>query len=89
MFLVYNEETGKFQSHQEFPTLLLIGLSAANEKCVKLEAVGMPPLILEVPKVENNCEILECFMEYDEKISCVDCGNKAAKWISRSIKQEL
>ena len=85
MFLVYNEETGRFQTGRQYPTLILISLSAVDETKVKLEAVGMPSVIFEVPNsTENASEAVQCTMWWGEPVKCIDCGTEPAEWLSRS-----
>lgn len=85
MFLVYNEETGRFQTGRQYPTLILISLSAVDETKVKLEAVGMPSVIFEVPNSsENASEAVQCTMWWGEPVKCIDCGTEPAEWLSRS-----
>ena len=84
MFLVYNEETGRFQTGRQYPTLILVSLSAVDETKVKLEAVGMPSVIFQVPKnPENASEAVQCTMWWGESVKCIDCGTESAEWLSR------
>ncbi|XP_016905675.1 mitochondrial amidoxime-reducing component 1 isoform X1 [Apis cerana] len=86
MFLVYNEETGRFQTGRQYPTLILISLSAVDETKVKLEAVGMPSVIFEVPNSsENASEAVQCTMWWGEPVKCIDCGTEPAEWLSRFL----
>ncbi|XP_015593032.1 mitochondrial amidoxime-reducing component 1 isoform X2 [Cephus cinctus] len=90
MFLVYNEETGQFRTGRNFPTLVLVTLSAVDDSHVKLEAVGMPALIFSIPKEGqpvngNTSSTVECKMWWGEPLKCIDCGNEASKWISRFL----
>ncbi|CAK9823582.1 Mitochondrial amidoxime-reducing component 1 [Anthophora retusa] len=86
MFLVYNEETGRFQTGRHYPTLILVSLSAVDETKVKLEAVGMPSVIFEVPKwQENASEAVQCTMWWGESVKCIDCGPEPAEWLSRFL----
>lgn len=85
MFLVYNEETGRFQTGRQYPTLILVSLSSVDETKVKLEAVGMPSVIFEVPNSsENASEAVQCTMWWGEPVKCIDCGTEPAEWLSRS-----
>lgn len=86
MFLVYNEETGRFQTGRHYPTLILVSLSTVDETKVKLEAVGMPSVIFEVPNCSKNAsEAVQCTMWWGEPVKCIDCGTEPAEWLSRSI----
>ncbi|CAD1477780.1 unnamed protein product, partial [Heterotrigona itama] len=86
MFLVYNEETGRFQTGRQYPTLILVSLSAVDETKVKLEAVGMPSVIFQVPKnAENASEAVQCTMWWGEPVKCIDCGTESAEWLSRFL----
>lgn len=86
MFLVYNEETGRFQTGRQYPTLILVSLSSVDETKVKLEAVGMPSVIFEVPNSsENASEAVQCTMWWGEPVKCIDCGTEPAEWLSRSL----
>ncbi|XP_026666584.1 mitochondrial amidoxime-reducing component 1-like isoform X2 [Ceratina calcarata] len=83
MFLVYNEETGRFQTSRQYPTLILVSLSSVDESRVKLEAVGMASVIFEVPKyLENATEAVQCSMWWGEPVKCIDCGPEPAEWLS-------
>lgn len=84
MFLVYNEETGRFQTGRHYPTMILVSLSAVDETKVKLEAVGMPSVIFDVPKCsKNDSEAVQCTMWWGEPVKCIDCGPEPAEWLSR------
>ncbi|XP_017790095.1 PREDICTED: mitochondrial amidoxime-reducing component 1-like isoform X2 [Habropoda laboriosa] len=86
MFLVYNEETGRFQTGRHYPTLILVSLSAVDDTKVKLEAVGMPSVIFVVPKwLENASEAVQCTMWWGESVKCIDCGPEPAEWLSRFL----
>ncbi|KAF3424996.1 hypothetical protein E2986_08704, partial [Frieseomelitta varia] len=86
MFLVYNEETGRFQTGRQYPTLILVSLSAVDETKVKLEAVGMPSVIFQVPRnPENASEAVQCTMWWGEPVKCIDCGTESAEWLSRFL----
>ncbi|KAF7987758.1 hypothetical protein HCN44_003621 [Aphidius gifuensis] len=87
MFLVYNEENGKFITGRNHPTLILVSLSAVDNKRVKLEAVGMQSLTFELlPENSKNIdENIECSMWWGEKVKCIDCGDAPAEWISRFL----
>lgn len=83
MFLVYNEETGRFQTSRQYPTLILVSLSSVDENRVKLEAVGMASMIFEVPQYsENATEAVQCSMWWGEPVKCIDCGPEPAEWLS-------
>ncbi|XP_066585709.1 mitochondrial amidoxime-reducing component 1-like [Prorops nasuta] len=87
MFIVYNEETGKFQTGRNYPTLLLVSISVINEIKVKLEAVGMPRLIFSVPECMPlyTQAVVQCSMWWGEPVKCIDCGAEAAQWISKFL----
>ncbi|OAD53227.1 MOSC domain-containing protein 1, mitochondrial, partial [Eufriesea mexicana] len=86
MFLVYNEETGRFQTGRQYPTLILVSLSTVDETKVKLEAVGMPSVIFEVPNCSKNAsEAVQCTMWWGEPVKCIDCGTEPAEWLSRFL----
>lgn len=90
MFLVYNEETGRFQTGRQYPTLILVSLSAVDENKVKLEAVGMPSVIFEVPKnLKDASEAVQCKMWWGEPVKCIDCGTEPAEWLSRFVFASL
>lgn len=82
MLLVYNEETGRFITARNHPTLILVTLSAVDDRRVKLEAVGMQSLTFELlPENTKNNNV--CTMWFGEKIKCIDCGDAPAKWIAK------
>lgn len=84
MFLVYNEETRRFQTGRQYPTLILVSVSAVDETKVKLEAVGMPSVIFQVPEnPEDASEAVQCTMWWGEPVKCIDCGTESAEWLSR------
>lgn len=86
MFLVYNEETRRFQTGREYPTMILVSLSGSSESKVKLEAVGMPSVVFRVPeKTEKSSVIVECTMWWGETVKCIDCGPVPAEWLSRFL----
>ncbi|XP_034938193.1 mitochondrial amidoxime-reducing component 1-like [Chelonus insularis] len=85
MFLIYNEETGKFITSRVYPTLILVSLSAVNESKVKLEAVGMSTLIFDIPEQSATKNYVTCSMWWNEKVKCIDCGDESAKWISEFL----
>ncbi|XP_076249705.1 mitochondrial amidoxime-reducing component 1 isoform X2 [Calliopsis andreniformis] len=86
MFLVYNEETGRFQTGRKYPTLILVSLAAVDETRVKLEAVGMPSVIFSVPKSsEKSSEAIQCTLWWGETVKCIDCGPEPAEWLSRFL----
>lgn len=86
MFLVYNEESGRFQTGRQYPTLILVSLSAVDEDKVKLEAVGMPSVVFSVPKsTAGNVEAVQCTMWWGEPVKCIDCGPEPAEWLSRFL----
>ncbi|XP_043494738.1 mitochondrial amidoxime-reducing component 1-like isoform X2 [Polistes fuscatus] len=86
MFLVYNEETLKFQTGRQYPTMILVSLSAVDEYKVKLEAVGMPSVVFRVPeKSEKSSAAIECSLWWGEPVKCIDCGPEPAEWLSRFL----
>lgn len=86
MFLVYNEETYKFQTGRHYPTMILVSLSAVDEFKVKMEAVGMPSVIFSLPSdSKKRTEAIECKMWWGEPTKCIDCGAEAAEWLSRFL----
>lgn len=86
MFLVYNEENGKFITGRNHPTLILVSLSAVDSKSVKLEAVGMKSLTFELlPEYKKINDNIECSMWWGEKVKCIDCGDAPAEWISKFL----
>lgn len=86
MFLVYKEETGEFKTGRNYPTLVLVTLSAVDETQVKLEAVGMPSLTFKVPEnIESNLTPVPCSLWWGKAIECIDCGSEVARWISRFL----
>ena len=86
MFLVYNEETGRFQTGRHYPTLILVSLTAVDETKVKLEAVGMPSVTFTVPEYsDERSEAVQCTMWWGEAIKCIDCGTEPAEWLSRFL----
>lgn len=84
MFLVYNEETGKFTTGRSYPTLVLVNLTAIDKLSVRLEAAGMPSLVFPLP--QNSGKKTDCSMWWDEPMKCIDCGNAPAEWISMFVK---
>lgn len=86
MFLVYNEESGRFQTGRNYPTLILVSVSAVDEDKVRLEAVGMPSVVFTVPKcTEENVEAVQCTMWWGEPVKCIDCGPEPAEWLSKFL----
>lgn len=86
MFLVYNEETRRFQTGRHYPTMILVSLSTVDEFKVKLEAVGMPSVVFNVPRdSKEKSEAVECTMWWGEPIKCIDCGPEPAEWLSRFL----
>ncbi|KAH0550864.1 mitochondrial amidoxime-reducing component 1-like isoform X1 [Cotesia glomerata] len=84
MFMVYNEETGKFITGRNFPTLLLVSICAVDKSKVKLEATGMSNYIFELlPKDIDNT--VDCTMWWGEPVKCTDCGDGPAQWISQFL----
>lgn len=87
MFLVYSKETGRFQTGRNYPTMILVTLSAVDEFKVRLEAVGMPSVVFSLPEdsQEQRREAVECKMWWGEPIKCIDCGPEPAEWLSRFL----
>lgn len=86
MFLVYNEETRKFQTGRHYPTMILVSVSAVDESKVKMEAVGMPSVIFSLPSdSKKGAEAIECKMWWGEPVKCIDCGPEPAEWLSRFL----
>ncbi|KZC08049.1 MOSC domain-containing protein 1, mitochondrial [Dufourea novaeangliae] len=86
MFLVYNEETGRFQTGRQYPTMILVSMSAVEEDKVRLEAVGMPSVVFTVPKsIDEGSEAVPCTMWWGEPVKCIDCGPEPAEWLSRFL----
>ncbi|XP_015185472.1 PREDICTED: mitochondrial amidoxime-reducing component 1-like [Polistes dominula] len=86
MFMVYNEETFKFQTARHYPTMILVSLSAVDQYKVKLEAVGMPSVVFRVPeKSEKSSAAIACSMWFGEPVKCIDCGPEPAEWLSRFL----
>lgn len=81
MFLIYNEENGKFVTGKAYRTLVLVTLSAVNKTTVRLEATGMQSLDFEPAKLKS--KIVDCSMWFDEPLKCQDCGDAVAEWISQ------
>lgn len=84
MFLVYNEENGKFTTGKNYPQLVLVNLLAVDQFHVKLEAIGFKSLVFEVP-YKKNANNVDCSMWWDEPMKCIDCGDAAAYWISMLV----
>ncbi|KAI4495552.1 hypothetical protein M0802_008564 [Mischocyttarus mexicanus] len=86
MFLVYNEETFKFQTGRQYPTMILVSVSAVDQYKVKLEAVGMPSIVFRVPeRYEKSSTVIKCTMWFGEQVNCIDCGPEPAEWLSRFL----
>ncbi|XP_063987506.1 mitochondrial amidoxime-reducing component 1-like [Diachasmimorpha longicaudata] len=85
MFLVYNEETGKFITGRNYPTLILVSLVAVDEAHVRLQATGVPNVTFAVPKYTNDSSAVNCKMWFGEPVKCIDCGPAPAQWISRFL----
>ncbi|XP_046742243.1 mitochondrial amidoxime reducing component 2-like [Diprion similis] len=87
MFLVYNEETGEFRTSRNYPTLILVTLSAVDTAHVKLEAVGMPSVTFKVPEstVKSVSTPAPCLLWWGGTLQCLDCGSEVAKWISKFL----
>ncbi|XP_015514860.2 mitochondrial amidoxime-reducing component 1 [Neodiprion lecontei] len=87
MFLVYNEETGEFRTSRNYPTLILVTLSAVDTDNVKLEAVGMPSVMFKVPEstVKSVSTPAPCLLWWGGTLECLDCGSEVAKWISKFL----
>lgn len=83
MFLVYNEENGKFTTGKNYPKLVLVNLYA-DKMNVRLEADGMESLVFD----PQDCKVysVHCSMWFDEPMKCNDCGDAAAEWISRFVQ---
>ncbi|KAJ6630522.1 Mitochondrial amidoxime-reducing component 1 [Pseudolycoriella hygida] len=80
MFLVYNEESGKFATGKNYPKLVLVNLRAASKFHVRLEASETQSLEFEVP-LKGKPKV-NCTMWFDEPLKCHDCGDAPAEWIS-------
>ncbi|CAH1159555.1 unnamed protein product [Phaedon cochleariae] len=86
-FVVYHEETKEYRTGRNNPKSVLVEVSARDENHVALNAPDMPTLIVEIPKkTKSNVTIVKHFM--DEPIPTIDCGDAAAKWISKYLLGE-
>lgn len=86
MFLVYNEENGKFITGRNYPTLILVSLFTVDKTRIRLEAVGMSTLIFQLPQYNLTTDQVNCTMWWGETIKCIDCGQAPAKWLSKFVK---
>lgn len=84
MFLVYNEENGKFTTGRNYSNLVLVDLYAVDKLNVRLEANGMQSLEFEIPQCRKSNNV-DCSMWWGEPIKCIDCGNAPAEWISMLV----
>lgn len=84
MFLVYNEENGKFTTGKNYSKLVLVNLYATDKANVRLEASEMESLDFQVPE-NTKTNNVNCSMWWDEPMKCIDCGDAAAKWISKFV----
>ncbi|KAF5305930.1 hypothetical protein FQR65_LT07541 [Abscondita terminalis] len=80
-FLVYNETDKKFETARTSEKLMIVKIAAVDKDHVVLSAPDMPSLTLKVPNSAQNesCDITQF---HGEKISCIDCGDEAADWIT-------
>ncbi|XP_015108750.1 mitochondrial amidoxime-reducing component 1 [Diachasma alloeum] len=85
MFLVYNEDTGKFVTGRNYPTLILVSLTAVDDSRVRLQATGVPNLTFALPKSSNDPSAVNCKMWWGEPVKCIDCGPAPAQWISNFL----
>ncbi|XP_014210797.1 mitochondrial amidoxime reducing component 2-like [Copidosoma floridanum] len=87
MFIVYEEQTGKFQTGRQHPKLLLVNLSPVDEDRAKLEANDVPTCVFDVPKnTDNRSKVCTTVtMWFGEPVMCVDCGAEVAAWISKYL----
>lgn len=81
-FVVYNKNDLTFQTARTIPKLVLIKIEAVDENHIKLSAPNMPILTIEVPNRIKN-KVVTIRQHFNEKIPTIDCGDEAAKWISR------
>lgn len=82
MFLVYEENTGKFQTARQYPKLVTIDLSSVDLNKAKLKVSDfMEEIIFDLPK--NNNDSKSITMWFDEPVKCLDCGSKVAIWLSK------
>ncbi|XP_043288875.1 mitochondrial amidoxime reducing component 2-like [Venturia canescens] len=87
MLLVYDSKTGKFQTGRNYPKLLLVSISAADENSLNIEADGMPKLVIRLPEKhkERSSNQVDCSMWWNEPLKCIDCGPEPAAWISKFL----
>lgn len=84
MFLVYNEENGKFTTAKNYSKLVLVNLYATGQSNVRLETSGMESLVFQVPQ-NTTANNVDCSMWWDEPMKCIDCGDAPAEWISTYV----
>ncbi|XP_037048136.1 mitochondrial amidoxime-reducing component 1-like [Bradysia coprophila] len=80
MFLVYNEENGKFVTAKNYSKLVLVNLYAEDQLNVRLQANGMQSIVFEPQNYKS--PIADCSMWFDDPMKCIDCGDGPAEWIS-------
>ena len=84
MFIVYDENTGKFQTGRQYAKLLLVNVSAVDSDKAKLESVEMMPLVFDLPNIgDKNVKATNCSMWWNEPIKCLDCGPEVSTWLSK------
>lgn len=84
MFLVYNEENGKFTTGKNYSKLVLVNLYATDKTDVRLETSGMESLVFQIPQ-STKANNVNCSMWFDEPMKCIDCGDAPAEWISTFV----
>ncbi|KAF5305927.1 hypothetical protein FQR65_LT07538 [Abscondita terminalis] len=84
--VVYKEETRAFQTARNYKQILLIE-TFINKDGFILTAPNQNHLIIKIPSLKNSYQD-EIIMWNGEKVFTLDCGDEAAKWVSRYLLKE-
>ncbi|KAF2899109.1 hypothetical protein ILUMI_07063 [Ignelater luminosus] len=85
-FLVYKEDDNEFRTARQYTNMIFIKIAPhpTKEDHFTLDAPRMPTLTVRIPSLKTTPQG-EITFHKGEKIFTLDCGDKAAKWISNYI----
>ncbi|EFN86071.1 MOSC domain-containing protein 1, mitochondrial [Harpegnathos saltator] len=90
MFVIYDDSTKCTIQDKKDPRLNSLEMIPMTEYKIKLAGEGMPDLVLDIMVIQNISTRISALTSSHDKfligLNCIDCGTKAAAWISRYLQ---
>uniref|UniRef100_A0A1B6CDJ7 MOSC domain-containing protein n=2 Tax=Clastoptera arizonana TaxID=38151 RepID=A0A1B6CDJ7_9HEMI len=82
LFVLFEDGTGNKITVREYPSMLLIELKSIDKNTVIFSSPGVEDLVLKIPSPDI---IKKVTLWNQEKMSTIDCGDRAADWFTKLL----